>query len=139
MQYTLIFIFNSKLDKVLMAHKTKGPYPGCLNGVGGKVDASDLSVIDGALREIEEETGLGFPSIAPLQYLVTECFPSGDELNVFCTVMGDGNNFEQLEEERLEWFKVEELLDVKDPRLAGDGGIPYFLTYSLNVLKAMDI
>ncbi len=56
--YTLGFIFNSTLDKVLLMHKLKPEWQkGKLNGVGGKMEAGEdeMSCI---VREVGEETSL---------------------------------------------------------------------------------
>ena len=131
MKYTLVFIFSNDFSKVLMIHKTKGPYPGCLNGIGGKIEPTDRDELHGALREVMEETGLSPLVMTPLRFLVKETHPSGTELNVFYTRLGYLARETQIEEEKLEWFKVEELLDVRDRRLAGEGNIPYFINYAL--------
>ncbi len=131
MRYTIIFIFSWDMKKVLMMHKTKGPYPGRLNGVGGKIEDFDLSAEYGAYREVKEETGLLPEEMAPLFFLVQEIFPSGTELNIFYTKMDSSAKARQMEEEKLEWFNTLDLLDVRDLRLAGEGNIPFYLQYAL--------
>lgn len=137
MKYTLVFIFSQNMNEVLMMHKTKGPYPGCLNGVGGKIEDTDLNIFAAAYREIEEETGLSWLNgdIESLYHLVTEIFPGGTELNVFYTKITDPKRARQMEEEKIEWFDASNLLDVKKSGIAGEGNIPYFLHYSRVVEK----
>jgi len=131
MKFTLIFIFSQDRKEVLMINKIKGPYPNCLNGVGGKIEIFDRTIEEAALREVLEETGLRSTDISPLEFLVKETFSDGTELNVFYTTIGSHATVKQMEEEQLEWCDVESLLDVRDKRLAGNGNIPYFLNFIL--------
>ena len=60
-RYSLGFVFNGSLDKVLLMHKLKPEWQaGKLNGLGGKVEEGEtaLSCIS---REIQEESGLVIP------------------------------------------------------------------------------
>ncbi len=131
MKYTVVFIFSQNMSQVLMIDKTKGPYPGCLNGVGGKIDVTDITEEYGALREVEEETGLTQTDIEPLSFLTRQIFPNGVELNVYYTKIKHFAVAKQMEEEVIGWYNTKELLDVTNPRLAGEGNIAYFLNYAL--------
>lgn len=52
------FIFNKRLDKVLLVHKLAPHWQaGKLNGIGGKVEIGESS-LDCIVREIKEETGI---------------------------------------------------------------------------------
>lgn len=60
--YTLAFIFNEHLNKVLLIRKTKPEdQAGKLNGIGGKLEENDVDFIDCIKREVYEETKLSFP------------------------------------------------------------------------------
>ena len=48
-------IFNKQKDKVLFCKRTKEPYKGLYNFVGGKVEPGESS-FDAAYRELQEET-----------------------------------------------------------------------------------
>lgn len=131
MKYTVCFIFSQDMREVLMMHKMKGPFPGCLNGVGGKIEESDQSITKAALREIREETYLQEEDFRTFKFLVTLTLSDTTELNVFYGVCLDKSKVVQKEEEILEWMITDQLLDVRNKRLAGDGNIPYFIYYSL--------
>lgn len=53
----LIIIFNQEKDKVLMIHRSKEPYTGLYNFVGGKIEENE-DVLESAYRELYEETGI---------------------------------------------------------------------------------
>lgn len=57
-EYTVGFIFNKDLGKVLLVHKTHPPFlANKHNGIGGKIEEGE-SVIEGFLREVKEEADL---------------------------------------------------------------------------------
>ena len=57
-KYTVGFIFNKDLSKVLLIHKTKPEWQaGRINGIGGKVEDGE-EYVDCMVREAEEETGI---------------------------------------------------------------------------------
>lgn len=53
----VIIIYNQERDKILMCLRSKEPYKGLFNLVGGKLEPGELG-INGAYRELEEETGI---------------------------------------------------------------------------------
>lgn len=58
-KYTLAFIFNNDLEKVLLIRKNKPvEQAGLLNGIGGKMEDFDITFLDCIKREVKEETGL---------------------------------------------------------------------------------
>ena len=58
-RYTLIFLTHG--DQVLMLHRRNPPNQGFWNGVGGRLEAGERP-LQGALREVREETGYTLPS-----------------------------------------------------------------------------
>jgi len=56
-EFTVCFLFDETLENVLLVKKKKTDYIGRLNGCGGEVEADEVAYA-GALREIEEETGI---------------------------------------------------------------------------------
>ncbi len=135
MQYTVIFIFDEKLENVLLAKKNRGPYPNCLNGVGGKLDERDEDCIRGGLRELKEETGITRDMLSAYALLCKMIYPSGVELFVFYGVIRNGCSYQQLEDEPLSWYPVAFTRDVASPRFAGEGNLSYFVNASLINLR----
>ncbi len=54
----VIVIFNKSMDKVLMCRRTKEPYLGMLNLVGGKIEKNNDGLNE-TYRELKEETNIG--------------------------------------------------------------------------------
>ena len=62
--YTVGFVFDTKLEQVLLLHKQKPDWQvGKLNGMGGKVEAGE-SRVKCMARECREETCLDIPESA---------------------------------------------------------------------------
>lgn len=133
-KFTVSFIFDSTLSKVILIEKNRGYYVGCLNGVGGKIELGEESYV-GALREIKEETGIQISQISKFCWLTTMIFPSGIELNVYYGVLSEGISFTQIEDELLAWMSVDEITDISDTRFAGEGNVCYFVNAALCELK----
>lgn len=109
-KYTLAFIFNHDLKKVLLIRKNKPvEQAGLLNGVGGKMEDFDQTFLDCIKREVEEETGLvlekdDFINIGNLtdnEYYIVEIFTAKIEDNLI-------NSFEKMTDEDVV------LLDISD-------------------------
>lgn len=109
-KYTLAFIFNHDLKKVLLIRKNKPvEQAGLLNGVGGKMEDFDQTFLDCIKREVEEETGLvlekdDFINIGNLtdnEYYIVEIFTAKIEDNLI-------NSFEKMTDEDVI------LLDISD-------------------------
>ncbi len=135
MKYSVCFLFNKDLTKVLLVHKKRSAYAGRLNGVGGKLEGSDENLDVCAVREIREETGINL-RMDNLHWLVDCSYPSGVWLGVYYAI-GDEDQPKQVEDEQLEWFKVDEVLSspVNDPRFAGEGNVQYFVHAALCELR----
>lgn len=136
MKYTLCFIFSEDLSQCLMIDKIKGPYPNTLNGIGGKIEDSDEDVLSAAYRELYEETNLIKQNLkSGLNFLVKLHFSNDIEVNVFYGRIIDRRRVRRKEEEELVWVNTKELLDVTNKRLAGDGNVPYFINFALNLME----
>ena len=134
MEFTLIVVFDQSKKHVLLMQKNRGPYPGCWNCPGGHVERYELYEAC-AKRELLEETGI-FRS--KLDWLLSVDLPNSVTLSVYYTRLLEGEQFQQIEDEPLMWFDVKDLLNVTDNRLAGDGNLPYFIHYALQVLNKED-
>jgi 8-oxo-dGTP pyrophosphatase MutT (NUDIX family) len=55
---TCVFVVDMKKRKVLLGIKQRGPGNGRFNGPGGKVMPGDKSILERAIRELREESGI---------------------------------------------------------------------------------
>lgn len=133
-KFSLVFLFNKDLSKVLLVHKLRSIYSGKLNGVGGKKDFSDYSMLRCAVRETKEETGCNMSG--RLDFLVRSQYPSGIDLYVYYGVVNE-SEVSQVEDEVLEWFDVSEVLrhKVTDYRYAGEGNVQHYVYSALRALQ----
>ena len=61
--YNAIVVFNKSVDKLLMCKRSKNPYKGLLNFVGGKIEQNEDGLA-AAYRELEEETAIAKEDIS---------------------------------------------------------------------------
>lgn len=132
----VIIVFNKENDKILMCKRTKEPYKGKLNLVGGKVE-KDEDELYAAYRELEEETGITKNDIILTNLMNFEYKMSDMELEVYA---GKLNKDVKLVEEinKLVWVdKNDNFFDVE--KYAGEGNIGHMLKqveiYKDEVLK----
>lgn len=132
----VIIVFNKENDKILMCKRTKEPYKGKLNLVGGKVE-KDEDELYAAYRELEEETGITKNDIILTNLMNFEYKMSDMELEVYA---GKLNKDVKLVEEinKLVWVdKNDNFFDVE--KYAGEGNIGHMLkqveVYKKEVLK----
>ena len=71
--YNVIVIFNKEFNRVLMCRRTKEPYKGLSNFVGGKIEKGENGYT-AAYREMEEESGISNKDIN-LTHLVDFSYP----------------------------------------------------------------
>jgi 8-oxo-dGTP diphosphatase len=81
-QYNLIFVLNKNETKVLMCKRTKDPYQGKYNLVGGKIEDGE-SLLDSAYRELFEETGIHQSDIQLQSYIDFIWHPVAMKMHVF--------------------------------------------------------
>lgn len=106
-RYTVGFIFNTDLTKVLLVHKTAPAWQvGLINGVGGKIEEGEKS-IDCIVREVKEETNL---SIHKRNWLSVGILDGGATVEVYGAIY-KGETFKPyvFEKEKIEWFSVNKL------------------------------
>ena len=95
--YNAIVVFNEKCDKVLMCKRSKNPYKGLSNFVGGKIEENEDG-LDAAYRELEEETTITKNDIVlshlmDFTYYFENCYLEVyvGKLNKLINVSGDEN------------------------------------------------
>ena len=122
----LVLVFNKEKDKILMCKREKNPYKGLYNLVGGKLEDGE-NELDGAYRELEEETGITSSDISLKHVMNFEYKLLDMELELFA---GRLNKDKELVEEvnKLYWIDAtENFFDMN--KFAGEGNIGHMLKH----------
>lgn len=120
----VIIVYNKEENKILMCKRAKEPYKGKYNLVGGKLEENEDS-LEGAYRELEEETGITKDDTT-LTYLMNFEYKMLDmQLQVF---VGKLNKEKTLVEEvnKLYWMDLNENF-FDEEKFAGEGNIGHML------------
>ena len=132
----VIIVFDKDENKILMCKRTKEPYKGKLNLVGGKVEKEE-DELHAAYRELEEETGIKRDDIKLINVMNFNYKLQDMELEVYA---GRLNKEVKLVEEinKLLWVdKNDNFFDID--KYAGEGNIGHMLRqveiYKDEVLK----
>ena len=123
-KFNVILVYNKSENKILMCKRTKEPYKGKYNLVGGKVEPNEDELY-AAYRELEEETGITSEDIELTNIMNFEYKMSDMELEVYS---GKLNKDVILIEEvnKLYWMdKNENFFDLN--KFAGEGNIGHML------------
>lgn len=107
-KYTVGFIFNNSLTKVLLIHKLHPEWQnGKINGIGGKIESGEESV-DCIVREIKEETGL---TTERKFWIYAGKNIASDWIVDFYSYhfSGDESDAQTLTDEKVEWFDLAHL------------------------------
>ena len=123
-KYNVIVVFDKKLNKTLMCKRTKEPYKGMFNLVGGKIDKENDDLNE-AYRELREETNINSADITLVHFMNIEYITLVKMIEVYYGVL---NKEVQLVEEvnKLEW------VDMNDDffnmaKYAGEGNIGHII------------
>lgn len=124
MKMNVIVVYNQKEDKVLMCLRSKNPYKGLYNLVGGKVEQGEEG-LDCAYRELEEETGITRKDIILTYLMNTEYHMSNIELQVYVGKLNKKINLVD-EINKLYWINANEnFFDMN--KYAGEGNIGHII------------
>lgn len=109
-RYTLGFLFNRDLSRVLLIHKLSPAWQkGKINGLGGKFEKAE-TYQECIVREVKEETGLVTQNKTWTK--VGELRSSKFYVDVLSGVYsGQEADAKTLEKEKIEWFAVDQLPD----------------------------
>lgn len=120
----VIVVFDKNLEKTLMCKRTKEPYIGMYNLVGGKIEKENDGLNE-AYRELEEETNIKKKDIDLIHFMNLSYTKWDKELEVYYGILK--NEVELIEEvNKLEWVNINDnFFDVN--KYAGEGNIGHII------------
>ncbi len=123
-KYNVIVIFNKELDKTLMCKRTKEPYMGMFNLVGGKIEKENDGLNE-AYRELEEETNIKKEDVGLIHFMNLTYVKWNKEIEVYYGIL---NKKVTLIEEvnKLEWVDInDDFFNMN--KYAGEGNIGHII------------
>ena len=123
-QYNVIIVFNKEMNKTLMCKRTKEPYIGMYNLVGGKIEKENDGLNE-AYRELVEETNITKNDIELKYFMNIKYISFNKSLEVFYGIL---NKEVELVEEvnKLEWVDINDnFFDMS--KYAGEGNIGHII------------
>jgi len=122
--FNLILVLDNSEEKVLMCHRSKNPYIGKFNLVGGKVENGEDYLVS-AYRELFEETGITNKDIKLSMFMDFVWHPIDMKMIVFIGKLKE--DVELIEEvHKLHWIDIEENFYDTD-KFAGEGNIGHMI------------
>ena len=123
-KYNVIVVFDKDLNKTLMCKRTKEPYMGMYNLVGGKIE-KDNDGLNEAYRELYEETNISNKDISLVHFMNIEYISFGKSIEVYYGILN--KDVELVEEvNKLEWVDINDnFFDIT--RYAGEGNIGHII------------
>ena len=120
----VIVIFDKKFENILMCKRTKKPYMGMYNLVGGKIEKENDGLNE-AYRELEEETNIKKIDVDLIHFMNLTYTKWDKELEVYYGILK--NEVELIEEvNRLEWVSINDnFFDMS--KYAGEGNIGHII------------
>ena len=120
----VIVVFDKNLEKTLMCKRTKEPYIGMYNLVGGKIEKENDGLNE-AYRELEEETNIKKKDIDLIHFMNLSYTKWDKELEVYYGILK--NEVELIEEvNKLEWVNINDnFFDMN--KYAGEGNIGHII------------
>lgn len=123
-KYNVIVIFNKEINKTLMCKRTKEPYIGMYNLVGGKIEKENDGLNE-AYRELVEETNISKDDVELKHFMNIEYVSFNKSLEVYYGIL---NKEVELVEEvnKLEWVDINDnFFDMT--KYAGEGNIGHII------------
>ncbi len=120
----VIVIFDKDLEHTLMCKRTKEPYIGMYNFVGGKIEKENEGLNE-AYRELEEETNIKKTDVQLVYFMNLSYIKWNKELEVYYGIL---NKDVQLIEEvnKLEWVSIDDNF-FNMQKYAGEGNIGHII------------
>lgn len=128
MHSNCIVVFNKDKSEVLFCKRTKEPFKGQYNFVGGKVEQDENSM-NAAYRELEEETGISAEDIKLYRMMDITYYHLNFVLELYVGTLQE--DMELVEEVNpLEWLSIEENFADSD-RFAGKQNIAHIINVAM--------
>ena len=123
-KYNVIVIFNKELVKTLMCKRTKEPYMGMYNLVGGKIEKEN-DRLNEAYRELEEETNIKKDDVELIHFMNLIYVKWDKEIEVYYGILNkDVNLIEEVN--KLEWVDINDNFFNLN-KYAGEGNIGHII------------
>ncbi len=120
----VIVVFDKNLEKTLMCKRTKEPYMGMYNLVGGKIEKENDGLNE-AYRELEEETNIKKEDIELIYFMNLTYVKWNKELEVYYGKLNKGVKLIE-EVNKLEWVPIDDnFFDMN--KYAGEGNIGHII------------
>ena len=123
-KYNVIVIFDKEMKQTLMCKRTKEPYMGMYNLVGGKIE-KEKDGLNEAYRELEEETNICKADVSLIHFMNMEYLVFNKSIEVYYGVLN--KDVELVEEvNKLEWVDINDsFFDMN--KYAGEGNIGHII------------
>ena len=123
-KYNVEVVFNKDVTKTLMCKRTKEPYKGLYNFVGGKIEDDD-NRLNEAYRELKEETNISKKDIELVHFMDLNYISLDILMEVYYGILN--KDVELIEEvNKLEWVDINDnFFDMK--KYAGEGNIGHII------------
>ena len=120
----VIVIFNKDMTQTLMCKRTKEPYMGMYNLVGGKIEKENDGLNE-AYRELYEETNIKKDDVELIHFMNLSYVKWGKELEVYYGILN--KNVTLVEEvNKIEWLAINDNLFNMN-KYAGEGNIGHII------------
>ena len=120
----VIVVFDKNVQKTLMCKRTKEPYMGMYNLVGGKIEKENDGLNE-AYRELEEETNIKKEDIDLIHFMNLTYVKWDKELEVYYGILNKEVNLIE-EVNKLEWVPIDDnFFDMN--KYAGEGNIGHVI------------
>ena len=123
-KFNVIVIFDNNINQTLMCKRTKEPYIGMYNLVGGKIE-KDNDGLNEAYRELFEETNISSNDIKLKHFMNIEYIAFNKTLEIYYGILN--KEVELIEEvNKLEWVNIDDnFFDMN--KYAGEGNIGHII------------
>ena len=123
-QYNVIVIFDKNMEKTLVCKRTKEPYIGMYNLVGGKIEKENDGLNE-AYRELEEETNIKKDDTKLVHFMNIEYVVFNKRIEVYYGILNKDVHLVE-EVNKLEWTSINDnFFDMT--KYAGEGNIGHII------------